>query len=133
VKTNTFARVLVVDDSTPLAERVEGLLEGTGAAEIVAHATDAASAQSLFAALRPDAVVLDIQLPDGSGIELAREFKRQAPGVLIIMLTNHAGGAYRYACALAGADHFFDKSTEFESVAELFRLRYRSSLEAGPS
>ena len=68
-------------------------------------------------ALGPEVVVLDIRMPGGSGIDVPKHVKRQRPAPVVIMLTNYPFPPYRSRCLAAGADFFFDKSTELDQVA----------------
>ena len=64
-------------------------------------------------------MVLDIKLKAGSGIEVLRAIKRGLRGVSVIMLTNYATEAYRERCLQAGAEHFLDKTNEFEQLCPI--------------
>jgi len=94
------------------------MLSGTDGLEIVGQAAGVGEALRLFSACRPDAVVLDIQLPDGSGIDVLRTIKRDAPNCVVVVLTSHAGIEWRSACIESGADHFLEKAKEFERLGE---------------
>jgi len=86
---------------------------------IVGQAEDGFQAQKLFWQHRPDAVVLDIQVPGINGLDLLAQFKKQHPACVVMVLTTYAFKEFRQRCAALGADHFFDKSTEFERVNEV--------------
>lgn len=112
-------RVLLVDDSVVVRERLRALLAETGDVEIVGEAADVAEAEEADARLAPDAVVLDMQLATGNGLAVLRHLRRSGREALVIVLTNHLQAQYRRACMAEGADHFLDKSTEFAAVAEI--------------
>ena len=63
-----------------------------------------------FSVIKPNAVVLDIALPDGSGIGLLRLFKKENPSVKVIIFTNYPTSEFKDCCMKFGADHFLDKS-----------------------
>ena len=65
-------------------------------------------------------MVLDIQMPGMTGIEVLEALKKEDPGLLIVMMTNYPYQQYRERCLAAGADHFFDKSCEIEKIIEVF-------------
>jgi two-component system OmpR family response regulator len=67
----------------------------------------------------PDAVILELQLATGSGLTVLRHLRWTGRKILVIVLTNHSSPSYRQACLAEGADHFLDKSAEFEKVAEI--------------
>jgi DNA-binding NarL/FixJ family response regulator len=92
--------------------------------ELVGGAADGNSALWLARTLGPDVVLLDLNLPGPSGIEVLWRLKMLAPAPCVIVLTNHATDDYRRACLDRGADYFFDKSKEFEKMLDqLRRLR----------
>ena len=68
---------------------------------------------------RPDLVLLDINLPGKSGIELLRKIKEAGNKSQVIMISNHADDYYRQQCRDLGAKYFLDKSNEFGLVPEI--------------
>jgi DNA-binding NarL/FixJ family response regulator len=121
-------KVLVVDDSLIFRERLVALIADLRSVAIVGQAEDGFQAQALFRQHRPDAVVLDIQLPGISGMDLLVQFKREHPACIVIVLTSYAFKEFRDRCTVLGADHFFDKSAEFERAIEVLgALRPRVS------
>lgn len=111
--------VLVVDDSTIVRQRLCALLAEDNGICVVGEAGGVEEAWSLFKQRRPDAVVLDIQLPDGSGFDVLRRIKQAMPSCQVIMLTNSCELPFRRESQRSGADHFLHKATEFEQVAVL--------------
>ena len=105
-------RVFLVEDSAPIRERLASLLGEIEGVQVVGEADTAAGATAGIFDTRPDAVVLDIRLAEGSGIDVLREVHPRAPEIVFIMLTNFANPQYRKICMAAGASHFVDKSTE---------------------
>ena len=75
--------------------------------------------KSLLYLKKPDVVILDIRMPDGSGIDVLQTIKQGEPAPAVIVLTNYPYPAYRQKCLQAGADFFLDKSTEFDQIPEL--------------
>lgn len=108
--------VFIVDDLPSMQERLRELLATIEGVEVVgdAQTTDAAIAGILGTS--PDAVVLDYQLADGTGVKVLRVVGTAAPQIVFIVLTNHATPQHRAACLAAGARYFFDKSTEFGKI-----------------
>lgn len=95
--------------------------------EMVWQAEDAAQAILAFRQLRPEVAILDIQMPAGSGIDVLAHIKKESPLTTVIILTNYPLPLFRKRCLKAGADYFFDKSTEFEKVIEVLRSRARQT------
>ena len=108
--------MLVVDDSVAVRTRVVALLEEVGLV-VVGEAANAAEGLRFACALRPQAIVLDLHLPDGSGLEILPALKALEPPPIVAILTNAAHPAARTRSHALGADYFFDKSSEFHRVA----------------
>src|SRR5262249_1455499 len=110
--------VLIVDDSLLIIERLIELLNDMENVQIVIYADNYKEGLNLLKGIKPDIVLLDINLPDKSGIELLKDihFLQQQPKV--IMITNQATDYYKKVCAALGADYFFDKSNDFEQIPE---------------
>ena len=114
-------RVFIADDSAVLRERVIEMLSDLPGIEIIGHAQDVSEALTAINKLNPDVVILDIRMPGGSGIDVLQDIKKDKQAPVVIILTNYPYPQYRKKCLGLGADYFFDKSTEFEKVTELFR------------
>jgi len=68
---------------------------------------------------QPDIVLLDINLPGKSGIDMLRLIRQRRPEINVIMITTRLPNIIKKVCAALGAKHFFDKSNEFEQVPEI--------------
>jgi DNA-binding NarL/FixJ family response regulator len=108
--------VFLVEDSPLLRERLTAILASIPGAENVGHAASADEAIAAIEHVRPDVVVLDLQLEKGSGFEVLAALRRSAPQTRSYVLTNFANDAYRRKAERLGACGFFDKSTEFERL-----------------
>lgn len=114
-------KIFIADDSATVRERLMEMLSKLKDIEIVGQAEDGLQAIDSLRKLKPDAVVLDIQMPNGSGIDVLENIKKEVPAPLAIILTNYPYPQYRKRCMDAGADFFFDKSTEFDKVLNVLR------------
>ena len=112
-------RLLIADDSTAFRDRLAELFSVVEGIEVVGQAQDVPEAMASVRALRPEIVILDIQMPGGSGIDVLREVKRDYPETIVIMLTNHPGPQYRKKCAELKADYFLSKSTDSKLLIEI--------------
>jgi DNA-binding NarL/FixJ family response regulator len=111
--------VFLVDDSAPIRERLKELLVQGSPVRIVGEADRAASAIEGILATRPTVAVLDYRLPDGTAVDILRAVAGVARETVFIVLTNHVTAAVLAACLAAGAQHFLDKSTEFDRLNEI--------------
>ena len=112
-------RLLIVDDSAALRARLAAIFSLIEGIEVVGQAQNAPEALASIRALRPEIVILDIQMPGGSGIDVLREVKRDYPQTIVIMLTNHAESQYRKRCMDLKADYFLSKSTDSKLLIEI--------------
>jgi DNA-binding response OmpR family regulator len=125
-------RILLVEDDTELSELIFRLL--TPLALQILHAQTLADARSKLASERFDAVVLDIMLPDGSGLDLCREIRMQQPALPVLMLSARGDTLDRVLGLEIGADDYLAKPFDAaELTARLRALLRRGRLDAGTS
>ena len=103
----TKIRVLVVDDEPSLAELLASVLRYEG--WDIATAGDGMSAVRTAREFKPDAVVLDVMLPDFSGLEVLRRLRAELPQVCVLFLTARDAGAQRVEGLRGGADDYLCK------------------------
>src|SRR5450755_551924 len=115
----TPIRVLVVDDEPSLAELLASVLRYEGWE--IQTASDGAGAVRVARDFKPDAVVLDIMLPDFDGLEVMRRLRAEVPGVCVLFLTARDAVEDRVAGLTAGGDDYVTKPFSLEEV--LARLR----------
>jgi two-component system, OmpR family, response regulator len=115
----TPIRVLVVDDEPSLAQLLASVLRYEG--WDIETAGDGASAVRTAREFRPDAVVLDVMLPDFSGLEVLRRLRADLPHVCVLFLTARDAVEDRIAGITAGGDDYVTKPFSLEEV--LARLR----------
>ena len=119
---NTERRILLVEDSAPIRLRLIELLNIPGAMHVAATVETELDAHDQIEIHDFDVLVVDVQLRQGSGIGAVRDARARwgilAPA-LIIVLTNHSYPTVRQHCFAAGADHFLDKSRQFDQVVPL--------------
>jgi DNA-binding NarL/FixJ family response regulator len=115
--------VFLVEDSPLVRSRLAALLGGLPDTRVVGHASGAEEAVQAILAARPDIVVLDLKLAQGTGFDVLIELHEKAPGIDCYMLTNFSAEPYRRQAARLGAHDFFDKTNEFERVRDVVAQR----------
>jgi len=100
-------------------ERLVSLLSEVDGVDVVGSADNAEEGIAGISITEPDVAILDIRMPSGSGISVLEEIKKREDSPTVIMLTNYPYPQYRKKCMDAGADYFFDKSSEFYKVTEV--------------
>ena len=106
-------RVLLVEDSPLLIQRISELIGDLSTVELVGTASSETEAVARLEAGGVDAVILDLQLNTGSGFGVLRALREHTAGPAVIVFTNFAIGAYRETALALGARHFLDKSRDY--------------------
>ena len=96
-------RVMLVDDHEVVRNGVKSLLHATDDIAVVAEASTVAEAVKFASASKPDVIVMDVRLADGSGIEATREIRAERPQTQVLMLTSFADDEALFASIMAGA------------------------------
>ena len=109
-------RVFIADDSKIVVERLASLLRDVPGVQLAGQAGDVPEALRCIQQVNPDVVILDLQMPGGSGLDILRVIRRDHPGLYVLICTNHPYPQYRDECLSAGANFFLDKSTEFAKI-----------------
>ncbi|TAM70866.1 MAG: response regulator transcription factor [Chloroflexota bacterium] len=102
-------RLLVVDDHEVVREGLVALLDRRPGLQVVGEAGTVADAISLAARLQPDLIVMDVRLPDGSGVEACRQIRSERPETRVIMLTSYPDEEAVLSAIMAGASGYLLK------------------------
>ena len=97
-------RILLVEDNLPYAQMLTIMLGAEEALEVVGHATTGAEGVALARRLRPDAVLMDLHLPELDGFEATRRIRGALPGTRVVMLTSSSDPEDERRAAAAGAN-----------------------------
>jgi DNA-binding NarL/FixJ family response regulator len=114
-------RVFIADDSTVVAERLADLLRDVPGVELVGRAGDVPETVRSIRQLSPDAVILDLEMPGGTGLDVLRAVRADYPSLQVLICTNFPYSQYRQECFSTGANFFLDKSMEFEKIPTILR------------
>ncbi len=125
-------RVLVVDDHPIVREGVRRILEAAPDLQVIGEASDGASALALAARLLPDAAVVDVGLPDMSGLALVRLLKAQRPELTVVMLSMYDDAEYARESRAAGASAYVVKDSAATMLATQLRLAVGRTASAEP-
>jgi DNA-binding NarL/FixJ family response regulator len=116
-------RVFLVEDSPLVLDRMKALVGGIAGAEVVGEATTAPAAIRGILQARPDLVLLDLNLAEGSGFDVLRALHPRLPEVEFYMLSNFSELPYQQLAERLGAAGYFDKTHEFERLRGLIGAR----------
>ena len=111
-------RVLVVDDDSLYAEAATAILRQDDRLDVVGRACDGREAVQLALSLRPDVVLMDIEMPVMDGIEATRSLRRLLPSARVVVVTSSASEADRRGARGAGAHAFLTKELGSDALVE---------------
>ncbi len=113
--------VFLVDDHELVRRGVAELVGDEPDLSVVGQASSAAEALARVPALRPDVAVLDVRLPDGSGVQLCRDLRAALPGLRCLMLTSFTDEGSMVAAVLAGAEGYVIKDVKGLQLVDAIR------------
>jgi len=119
MKPDKSIRVLLVEDSHLLAEQISELLAATPHAVPIGTVTTEKEAIDASLKQRPDLLILDLHLRQGTGFGVLKALTRVANPPTVVVLTNYALPQYREQALALGADYFLDKCNDFDRLPAL--------------
>ena len=123
-------KVLIADDSPPVADMLADLAAASGPVDVVGRGDSEDSTLEAIRRLRPDVVVLDLQLKSGSGANVIRAVRSDPSlsGLRLLVTSNHVSPQMRAGCIELGADAYYDKVKELPALtAKLSELARAAS------
>jgi DNA-binding NarL/FixJ family response regulator len=114
-------RLMLVDDHEVVRSGLRAMLEATGDVRIVAEAGSVRDAIAEADRTRPDVVIMDVRLADGSGIEATREIRARRPETRVLMLTSFADDEALFASIMAGASGYVLKQIHGTDLVRAIR------------
>ncbi|MEV0272184.1 MAG: response regulator transcription factor [Hamadaea sp.] len=114
-------RVFLLDDHEVVRRGLRELLEAQGDIEVIGEAGLATEAAHRAPALRPDVAILDARLPDGSGIDAAREIRSVDPSIQVLILTSYEDDEALFAAIMAGAAGYVLKQIKGTDLVDAVR------------
>jgi DNA-binding NarL/FixJ family response regulator len=125
-------RVLTVDDHQLLREGIAAVIEGQKDMTLVAQASNGQEAVESFRRLRPDVTLMDLRMPDMSGIEAITAIRSEFRDARIVVLTTYAGDAQAAAALKAGAVGYLLKSLVRKELLETIRAVHAGKRRVPP-
>lgn len=117
--TKGTVRVLIADDSSAMLDRLSQMVSQVASVGAVHLARNVSGTLDLVRDEALDLVILDVQMPGGSGLDVLRAAKQKCPSTIVIMLTNFPYAQYKQKCMELGADYFISKSTDSNELSRL--------------
>jgi len=112
-------KIVIADDLSLFRDRIKDLLKDLNNVEIVGEAVNGLEALKLIEDKKPDLAILDIRMPEMTGIEVLRKIREKGIVVKICMLTSYPYKQYKERCLAEGADYFFDKNLDIKQISEV--------------
>ncbi len=116
--TTEKTRILLCDDHEVVREGLRGLISRQEGMSVVGEAGTVAEVVEAAARTKPDVVIMDVRLPDGSGVEACRTIRETRPETKVIMLTSYADDEALFASIIAGASGYLLKQTRGQAVVD---------------
>jgi two-component system response regulator YesN len=110
-------KVLIADDSQLILDRLQEMLSDFKGAEVVAALKNGLDSLELIKSLNPDLVIIDINMPKLTGLQVLETIKKENSKAIFIILTFYASKYFREKAMILGADYFFSKVDDFEKVS----------------
>lgn len=126
-------RLLLVDDHEVVRAGIRHLLGRRAGLEVVGEAASMAAAVDEASRSSPDVIIMDIRLPDGSGVEACREIRAERPQTKVIMLTSYADEEAVLASIIAGASGYLLKQISSQALVEAIETVARGRSLLDPS
>ena len=114
-------RVVIADDHNVVRKGIRDLLSDEDDIAVVGEARNGHEAVDLATALQPDVVVMDIAMPELTGVEATRQIRAQAPDVRVLVLTAYDDDPYIYSLLDAGATGYILKTAESREIVRAVR------------
>ena len=132
-RTSAPIRVVIVDDHPMIRDGTATFLNTLDDIDVVGVAANATSALEQIRRQKPDALLLDLRLPDMSGVELARRVRAELPKVALVVMSGYDYVAYRRELARMGVTNVLSKSSSGTEIAEALRAATRGETDDQPS
>lgn len=127
-----LSRVLIVEDQRIVREGIVALLEDEEQIEIVGEAANGREAIALYAALHPDVVLMDLQMPEVDGPEATRQICAADPQARVLVLTTYATDEFIFTALKAGACGYLLKDTSADQLVAAIRAVQRGETQLSP-
>lgn len=105
----TAVKILIVDDSIAFRDRLRRHLAEAAPFEVAGEASSGKDALALIETVEPDIILLDLEMPGGSGLAVLRRLRDLGSAIPVIIMTNHASYRVRERCVALGAHAVIDK------------------------
>jgi signal transduction histidine kinase/DNA-binding NarL/FixJ family response regulator len=125
-------RVVLADDHAVVRKGIREFLEESGDVDVIAEADDGADALRLVEIHQPDVAVLDIRMPEVTGVEATRQIKVRFPQVRVLILTAYDDDPYVFALLQAGADGYVLKTASGDELVRAVRTVHRGESALSP-
>jgi len=126
-------RVLLVDDHTVVREGIRALMEKQDGLVVVGEASGGAEALKKASELRPDVVVMNLEMPGMNGIISTRRIVRDIKGPKVVILSKHDEESYVFQALKAGASGYILKSSSFDELVEAVRGAHSGNPRFSPA
>ncbi|NCC30863.1 MAG: response regulator transcription factor [Chloroflexia bacterium] len=133
MSTATPIRILIVEDQRIVREGLRALLEDEPAVVLVGEAAHGEAAVAQYEALRPDVVLMDLQMPGMDGAEATRRIRALDPQARVLVLTTYATDEFIFAALRAGAKGYLLKDASADELIAAIQAIYAGQTQLSPA
>jgi DNA-binding NarL/FixJ family response regulator len=126
-------KVLIADDHPVVRRGLQSMLAGSEDIEVVGEAEDGQSTLRMARRLQPNVILLDIRMPDVSGLDIAHELRQSLPRAKVIVLTTYEQDGYFQSAVKAGVHAYLLKDTAHRDLVHAIRAVHRGQRVVGPA
>src|SRR6516164_5169937 len=129
----TTTRILIVDDHPLVREGLIGLLAAQSDFVVCGEAAGVAEARELVLSTKPDVVIIDLTLSDGTGLELIKDLRAKCPDIRLLVLSMHDESLYAERALRAGAVGYVNKHEASRTIVQAVRTILAGKLYLSPN
>jgi len=111
-------KIYIADDSVVVRGKLKEALEEQRSIKVIGESGEAGLAITEIRRLDPQVTIIDIRMPGGGGLPVLKDLKARAPDQIAIILTSFPSPQYREVYLAAGADYFFDKTQDIQTLID---------------
>lgn len=117
----TKIKIMIIDDQEHVRQGLKTILELSDDMEVIGEACNGLESIQMAGRLKPDVVLMDLEMPEMNGLEAAQILKQRYPGIAVVMITIHHESVHREQAERMGVDAFLEKGESPQRLIQTIR------------